>query len=64
MIKDKIDSNQNTVVAVAVGVIVVMVSPELVILFIAFDFLVPEYAVLVRHVHHGQLGRWTKLRSL
>ena len=38
MIKDKIDSNQNTVVAVAVGVIVVMVSPELVILLIRFDF--------------------------
>ena len=38
MIKDKIDSNQNTVVAVAVGVIVVMVSPDLVILFTTFDF--------------------------
>ena len=38
MIKDKIDSNQNTVVAVAVGVIVVMVSPELVILFITLIF--------------------------
>ena len=57
MIKDRIESNQNTVVGVAIGVVVVMVSFCITwYLFSNFSLSVPEHAVLIRHVHHGQVG--------
>ena len=58
MIKDRIESNQNTVVGVAIGVVVVMVSFCIIMnIFLMFSLSVPEHAVLIRHVHHGQI-RW------
>ena len=53
MIKDKIESNQNTVVGMAIGVVVVMVSLKMFALIFTIFFPVPEHAVLLCHVHHG-----------
>ena len=58
MIKERIESNQNTVVGVAIGVVVVMLSFCIIMnIFLMFLLSVPEHAVLIRHVHHGQI-RW------
>merc|ERR1712183_1109694 len=46
-IKSKIEDNQNTVVGVAIGV----------------GCHVPEYAILLRHVHHGQISWGTERKE-